>query len=145
LKKNRGLRKKKSVALPSALPCCHGCSNEKICPPAFWNILRDLFFSITEGIGVAGVSFYFWPQKQILSGRWNTNFWLLFSLLREILTNFYVLSLIWGLKLICGKSRMAYHLSEILCWAQKVYFMGSDIQPGVMSAQKSEIQIIRVT
>jgi hypothetical protein len=44
--------------------------------------LKDAFkldhFRITEGIGLAGVSFQFGPQKQIPSGSYHTNFWLLF-------------------------------------------------------------------
>jgi hypothetical protein len=33
---------------------------------------------ITEGIGLTGVSYYFWPKKQIPSSSCHMNFWLLY-------------------------------------------------------------------
>jgi hypothetical protein len=60
------------------LPWCHGCPNEKFVRPIFERCfqVRDFSFWITEGIGLTGVSFHFWPQEQIPSG--SSHFWLLF-------------------------------------------------------------------
>jgi hypothetical protein len=70
--------------------------------------VRDFSFRITEGIGLTGVSFYFWPQKQIPSGS-HTNFWLLFHFHVKNLPVFKFLGLIW---------------CKILCWAQKSILYG---------------------
>jgi hypothetical protein len=92
----------------------HGCPNE--------NFVRTIFercFSIwiTEVIGLTGVSFHFWPQKQIPSGS-HSNFWLFF--------HFHVKNL------------------PIYVELKKVYFMGSEMQPGVMRAQKRNLIVMKV-
>jgi hypothetical protein len=46
--------------------------------------VRDFSFWITEGIGLTGVSFHFWPQEHIPSGSCHTNFWLLFTSMWKI-------------------------------------------------------------
>jgi hypothetical protein len=66
--------------------------------------VRDFSFRITEWIGLTGVSFNFWPQKQILSGSSHTNFWLLFHFHVKHLPIFMFLGLIW---------------CKILCWAHR--------------------------
>jgi hypothetical protein len=122
--------KKKTVALPRRLPWFHGCPNE-FCPAAFCFQVRDFYFRITEGIGLTGVNFHFWPQKQILSGSCQTNFWLLFHV--KNLPIFMFLGLIWC-KILCWAQKSLWglkcnraswepkngiHQSEILCWTQK--------------------------
>jgi hypothetical protein len=68
--------KKNSVALPSdvAVAICRDymAVHMKILSARF---LKDTF---TQGIGLTGVSFHFWPQKQIPSGSSHMNFWLIF-------------------------------------------------------------------
>jgi hypothetical protein len=61
------------------LPWFHGCPNENFVRPIFERCfqVKDFSFSFwkTEGIGLTGVIFYFWPQKQIpyefLAPFWN--------------------------------------------------------------------------
>jgi hypothetical protein len=66
------------------LPWFHGCPNENFVRPIFKRCfqfrdrVKDFSFWITEGIGLTGVSFDFWPLKQIPSGSSYTNFCLLF-------------------------------------------------------------------
>jgi hypothetical protein len=93
-------KKKNSVALP----WFHGCPNENFVRPIFERCLqvRELFFWITEGIGLTEVSFHFWLEKQIPSGRVLAPF----SLSHEILPILMFLGLIW---------------CKILCWTQKKY------------------------
>jgi hypothetical protein len=70
--------------------------------------IRD-FFLETEGIGLTGVSFHFWPQKQIPPGSCHMNFWLFFHFHVKDWSILMFLALIW---------------CEILCWAQKNIFHG---------------------
>jgi hypothetical protein len=67
--------------------------------------VRDFSFQITEWIGLTGVSFYFWPQKQIPSGSCHRNIWLLFHFHVKNLPIFMFLDLIW---------------CKILCWAAEL-------------------------
>jgi hypothetical protein len=83
------------------LPWFHGCPSENF-ERCFQ--VRDFSFRITEGIGLTGVSFHFWPQKQIPLGSCHRNFWLLFHFHVKNLPIFMFLDLIW---------------CKILCWAQK--------------------------
>jgi hypothetical protein len=96
------------------LPWFHGCPHENFVRPIFERCfqVRGFSFRITEGIGLTGIIFHFWPQKQILSGSCHRNFWLLFHIHVKNLPIFMFLGLIW---------------CKILCWAQKVYFMGSEM------------------
>jgi hypothetical protein len=52
------------------LPWFHGCPYANFVRPIFERCfqVRDFSFRITEGIGLTGVSFHLWPQKQIPSG-----------------------------------------------------------------------------
>jgi hypothetical protein len=104
--------KKISVALPSAV--CRdfmAVQMKNFVRPLFGRCfqVRDFSFRITEGIGLAGVSFHFWPQKQIPSGSSHTNFWLLFHFHVKRLPILMFLGLIW---------------CKILCWAQKSILYG---------------------
>jgi hypothetical protein len=89
----------------------HGCPYEHFVRPIFKRCfqVRDFYFRITEGIDLTGVSFDFWPQKQIPSGSCHRNFWLLFHFHVKNLPIFMFLGLIW---------------CKILCWAQKSVFYG---------------------
>jgi hypothetical protein len=71
--------------------------------------VRDFSFRITEGIGLTGVSFHFWPQKQIPSGSSHTNFWLLFHFHVKYWPILMFFGLIW---------------CKILCWPQKSILYG---------------------
>jgi hypothetical protein len=71
--------------------------------------VRDFSFRITEGIGLTGVSFHFWPQKQIPSGSCHRNFCLLFHFHVKNLSILMFLGLIW---------------CKILCWAKKSILYG---------------------
>jgi hypothetical protein len=97
--------KKHSVALPSTV--ISWLSNENFVRPIFERNfqVRDFFFWITEGIGLTGVSFHFWTQKQIPSGSSHTNFWVLFHFNVKYWPILMFLSLIW---------------CKILCWAYGV-------------------------
>jgi hypothetical protein len=100
--KNRFLRKKnfrRSAVCHRRLPWFHGCPYKNFVRPIFERCfqVRDFCFRITEGIGLTGVSFHFWPQKQIPSDR---NFWLLFHFHVKNLPIFMFLGLIWC-KILC--------------------------------------------
>jgi hypothetical protein len=88
--------------------------------------VRNFSFRITEGICLTGVSFHFWSQKQIPSGSCHRNFWLLF--------HFHVKNLHFFL--FVGWFDVKFY-AEL----KKVYFMGSEIQPGVMRAQKRNLLV----
>jgi hypothetical protein len=86
----------------------------------------DFSFRITEGIGLTGVGFHFWPQKQIPSGSCYRNFWLLL----KNLPIFMFLCLIW---------------CKTLCWAQKSILYGVWNATGNHESPKTEFvsQLIR--
>jgi hypothetical protein len=85
----------------------HGCPNENFVRPIFERCfqVRDFSFWITDGFGLTGVSFHFWPQKQIPSGSSHTNF----RLLMWNIDQFYCWGLIW---------------CKILCWTQNNILYG---------------------
>jgi hypothetical protein len=85
--------------------------------------VRDFSFRITEGIGLTGVSFHFWPQKQIPLGSSHTNFWLLFHFHVKNLPIFMFFGLIW---------------CKILCWAQKSILYGVWNATGSHESRKTE-------
>jgi hypothetical protein len=128
------LTKKKKIPSLCRLPWFHGCPYENFVRPIFERCfqVRDSSFRITEGIGLTGVNFHFWPQKQIPSGSSHANFRLLFHFHVKNLPIFMFLGLIW---------------CKILCWAQ------ISILYGVWNATESpktefvsqEIFISRVT
>jgi hypothetical protein len=78
IEKKRIFMKKKFPSL-CRLARFQGCPNEKFVRPIFERCLqvRDFSFWITGRIGLTGVSFHFWPQKQIPSGSCHRDFWLL--------------------------------------------------------------------
>jgi hypothetical protein len=89
----------------------HGCLNENFVRTIFDRCfqVRDFSFWITQRIGLTGVSFQFWPQKQIPSGSCHMNFWLLLHFHVKHLLIFMFLGLIW---------------CKILCWTQKSILYG---------------------
>jgi hypothetical protein len=89
--------KKNSVGLP----WFHGCRNENFVRTIFGRCfqVREFSFCITEGTGLTGISFHFWPQKQISSGSSHTIFWLLLSILKSILYGVYTpIESLWAQK-----------------------------------------------
>jgi hypothetical protein len=68
LEKYRFLRKKKKIRRSAVcrLARFHSCPNENFVRMIFERCfqVRDFFFWITEGIGLTGVSFHFWPQNK---------------------------------------------------------------------------------
>jgi hypothetical protein len=102
---------KKKIPSLCRLPWFHGCPNENFVCTIFERCfqVRDFSFWITEGIGLTGVSFDFWHQKQIPSGSCHRDFWLLFHFHVKNLPIFMFLGLIW---------------CKILCWVQKSILYG---------------------
>jgi hypothetical protein len=82
--------------------------------------ILEPFFWISEGIGLTGVSSYFWPQKQIPLGSYHTNFWVLFTSTWKIY-HFYWFWVWFDVKF----------YAEL----KKVYFMGSEIQSGAQTVK----------
>jgi hypothetical protein len=93
--------------------------------------LKDAFKLETSpfgllGIGLAGLSFDFWPQKQIPSGSSHTNFWLLFRFHVKYWPILLFLGLIW---------------CKVLCWAQKSTLHG--VQSKAFQAQKRNLLVLK--
>jgi hypothetical protein len=112
------------------LPWFHGCPNENFVRPIFERCfqVRDFSFRITEGLGLTGVSFLFWPQKQIPSGSSHTNFWLLFHFQMKY-CRFWCF---W-----------AWFDVKFYAELKKVYFMGSKAQLKAIGAQKRNLLVIK--
>jgi hypothetical protein len=122
-KLNRFSRKIKFPSLCS-LARFHGCQNEEFGRTIFERCfkVRDFCFWITEGIGLTGVSFHYWPQKQIPSGSSYTNFWFLFHFHVKHLPIFMFLGLIWC-KILCTLK----HYFQSFGFIQLFMFIGSSI------------------
>jgi hypothetical protein len=106
------------------------CPNENFVRTIFERCfqVRDFSFRITEGIGLTGVSFHFWPQKQIPSGSCHRNFWLLFHFQMK----YFQFWCFW-----------AWFDVKFFAELKKAYFMGSEMQPGVMRAQKRNLLVMK--
>jgi hypothetical protein len=100
-----GFYEKKSPSL-CRLPWFHGCPYENFVRPIFERCfhVRDFSFRITEGIGLTGVSFHFWPQKKFRRVAAIGFFGSFFTSMVKNLPILMFLGLIW---------------CKILCWAQK--------------------------
>jgi hypothetical protein len=90
--------------------------------------VRDFSFWITERIGLTGVSFHFWPQKQIPSVAALGNIWLL--------VHFQVKY--WQILMFDAWFDVKFYAD-----LKKVYFMGSKVQSKSMRAPKRNLFIMK--
>jgi hypothetical protein len=87
--------------------------------------IRCFSFWITERIGLTGVSFHLWPQKNIPLGICHWNFWLFFHSIVKSWQILMFLGLIW---------------CNILCWAQEIILL---VQPKSIRTRKWNLLVMK--